>query len=302
VWEKLVEIGGEETEMAALRQSGRKWLTGREERPDWNYVWRKLVGITTDRTEVTELRQSGKVWLTGREDRPDWAFVWQKLVEISTEEAEVAALRRSGQNWVAGREERPDWNYVWRKLVGISTDPTEVTGLRQSGENWLPGREDRAEWAYVWRTTIALTENELDSVRLRAEGLEQAFADRRSAGVIMEWLMDDAFSRGMSDEAEGIWPTAYDWLTRFPRSREWERAWIAYWTRFPSARTLAALWPWLVAEGTKERHIRRVTRIVAEGPDSRKLLEAWLDRNGRHRAARWVRDELRRVDREAVQR
>ena len=141
-------VGPRETIRRDLLPVGLRWLQGRENRPEWNYVWQALLALTPG---DPALEAQGREWLEGRENRPEWAFVWQAFLALIPGDA---ALQAQGRAWLQGREDRPEWSHVWRALLAVT--PGDAA-LQAQGRAWLQGREDRPEWSHVLQVLLALT-------------------------------------------------------------------------------------------------------------------------------------------------
>jgi len=145
VWQALLALTPGDP---ALEAQGREWLEGRENRPEWSHVWRALLALTPG---DAALQAQGCAWLEGRENRPEWAFVWQAFLALIPGDA---ALQAQGRAWLQGREDRPEWSHVWRALLAVT--PGDAA-LQAQGRAWLQGREDRPEWSHVLQVLLALT-------------------------------------------------------------------------------------------------------------------------------------------------
>ncbi|WP_447916533.1 P-loop NTPase [Delftia acidovorans] len=171
-----------EAQARALVAQGCTWLTGREDRAEWNFVWRALLERTQllpQDVDERALVAQGCTWLTGREDRAEWNFVWQALLErtqLLPQNLDERALVAQGCTWLTGREDRAEWAFVWRALLErtqLLPQDVDERALVAQGCTWLTGREDRAEWNFVWRALLERTQllpQDVDERALVAQG------------------------------------------------------------------------------------------------------------------------------------
>ncbi|HQN36213.1 MAG TPA: hypothetical protein PK019_22620, partial [Sedimentisphaerales bacterium] len=61
----------------------------------------------------------GMAWLTGREDRDEWNYVFQKLLDTVKAAARRRDLVCLGWHWVETHRDHPGARYVRRKLMRI---------------------------------------------------------------------------------------------------------------------------------------------------------------------------------------
>jgi hypothetical protein len=66
----------ENFERQALLPIGRAWLTGHEDKPEWNYVWQRLL---EEKFEREALLPVGRAWLTGGEHRNGYPQVFKRV-------------------------------------------------------------------------------------------------------------------------------------------------------------------------------------------------------------------------------
>ncbi len=86
--------------------------------PGWSFTFVNLSRFMVAPRETIrrELLPVGLKWLTGREDRPEWSHVWQALLKGSPNDAMLRELVKLGAAWCRNREERIEYPYVEREI------------------------------------------------------------------------------------------------------------------------------------------------------------------------------------------
>ena len=230
VLQDLLRFAPDSLTSIELLQRGATWLTGREDRAEWQYVWRALLeqrNALPESLPLSELLQRGATWLTGREDRADWAYVWQDLLEQRNalpESLPLSELLQRGATWLTGLEDRAEWAHVWRALLeqrNALPESLPLSELLQRGATWLTGREDRAEWAHVWQALLeqrdALPESLPLSELLQRGATWLTWREDRAEewGFVCERLLEQQY------QDSNFFEIAANWLTQACEKPEW---------------------------------------------------------------------------------
>lgn len=165
---------------------GWRWLQGRQDRPEWNFVWHAVLEHPQDLDAVEggglgPAVALGWEWLHSHMGRTEWPFIWRTLFRHLAHlppGASLPILVGLGWEWLRERDDRMEWRTVWDTLLEHSLHlPSGVTSttLVGLGWEWLKHHHDRIDWNFVWQAVLKRSSSLPEGVT-QAHLVEEAWA------------------------------------------------------------------------------------------------------------------------------